>query len=91
MSDAAFITLKEVRRLMRKDRKTVYRAFQRRGIKSEGRSVSLAELREKWPTLHRAIQVAATAIQCPRCSGPVVCECAACDFAFRPSSIDTGA
>ncbi len=85
MIRVGYITLKELRERVGKTRQTVWLDLKRRQIKPEGHSVSLAELHDKWPTLYRLLKLAETEIRCPKCTGPVVCECVACEFAFRPT------
>lgn len=75
-----YISLKEIRQRLDRDRSTVWRWLRRKGIRTEGYSVSVLELRDKWPELYLSLTFMQPTPNCPRCSAPTVCSCSVCDF-----------
>lgn len=77
-NDAILVDLSEIQRRSGRDRRTIWRWFKRKGIKTHGRGVMVTELREKWPDLLRALGLERSSPPCPDCGAPTVCECSVC-------------
>jgi hypothetical protein len=78
---AAYISLADLTNKVGKTRRTVYTYLRRKHIRTEGHSVSMAELAEKWPEAYRSLMLAHRGGPCPECMSPTSCRCTVCTWA----------
>lgn len=81
-----FVTIKEIQVMTGRSERTVHRWLRRRGLScTEERSISLAELRSKWPAFYNSMMLRAgkaTSPACPECGSPTHLACTVCEFSL---------
>lgn len=80
MSDRIAITLRELRTRAGVTTHTMRRWLIKRGVRYEGKSVLLSDIKRCWPALYDALYMREHRPACPECGAPTHHCCTVCDF-----------